>query len=258
MSDLSKGVEVIVRQTREKLLPFWGNIEASHNKGRGASDVVTKLDLEIEQFLAEKLKGLDPTIEFAGEEFGGSRNSERFWLCDPIDGTAHFIRGLPFCTVMLALIENQQVTLSFIYDFVNDDLYHAERGRGAYKNDIPIHVSDRPFANAYVGCETHLDKQENLEKYFGLGKHASLFKSLCSGYEFAMVASGKLDGRIQFDGFGKDWDFAPGSLLVEEAGGIVANIGTNSYNYSNLDFIATNKTIFDALTTGPDAVFPIE
>lgn len=257
MSDLSKGVEVILRQTREKLLPFWGNIEATHNKGRGASDAVTRLDLEIEQFLAEKLKELDSTIEFAGEECGGTREAERFWLCDPIDGTAHFIRGLPFCTVMLALIEHGQVTLSFIYDFVNDDLYHAERGRGAYKNEVSIHVSDRVPPDVYVGCETHMDKQENLKKYFELTKHASLFKSLCSGYEFAMVASGKLDGRIQFDGYGKDWDFAPGSLLVEEAGGVVANIGTNGYTYSNLDFIAANKNVFDALTSGPDAVFPI-
>lgn len=257
MNLLHTSAGAIVRATREKLLPHWGNVPVERNKGGGAIDVVTKLDLEIEQFLASELKKLEPSIGFAGEEYGGDRDGGRFWLCDPIDGTAHFVRGLPFCTVMLALIEGGQVTSSFIYDFINDDLYHAQRGEGAFKNDTPISVSNRPITDAYLGWETHTEKEENMQKFLQLRQKATLFKALCAGWEMAMVACGKLDGRIQFDGYGKDWDYSPGSLLISEAGGVVANIGVSSYHYANLNSIMANTHVFDALTSGPEAVFPI-
>ena len=257
MEELADRVASLLRQTRTMLLPHWGNIESDRNKGRGAIDHVTRLDVEIEEFLKLELERLDPGIAFAGEELGGGRDAERFWLCDPIDGTGHFIRGLPFCTVMLALIENQQVVLSFIYDFVNDDLYHARRGGGAFKNDEPIRVSEREISDAYIAWETHLDKEENLEKFLWLRSQASLFKTLSSGYEFALIATGKLDGRVVFDGYGKDWDFAAGSLLVEEAGGAVANIGKRTYVYSDLDFIIGNKKVVDSLTTASGTPFTI-
>jgi fructose-1,6-bisphosphatase/inositol monophosphatase family enzyme len=78
-----------------------------------------------------------------------------------------------------------------------------------------------------------------------------------AGYEFVLVATGKLEGRICVDAFGKDYDFAPGSLLVSEAGGIVANIGSTTYDYRNTNLIAGNKALFDDLTQGTDAIFPI-
>jgi len=255
--DLAAKVLPILQETRGMLLPFHGNAGKLEYKSGAAHDVVTRLDREIESFLSTELKKVDPSIEFAGEEFGGTRSAQRFWLCDPIDGTAHFVRGTPFCTVMLALIENGQVTFSAIYDFLNDDVYHATRGKGAFKNDEPIHVSDRPMNDAYLAWETHLDKDENLERFIRLRKKTILFKTISAGYEFVLVASGKVEGRVMFDPHGKDWDFAPGSLLVSEAGGVVANIGARSYDYQNLNFIAANKAMFEELTEGPDAIFPI-
>src|SRR4029078_7839963 len=96
--------------------------------------------------------------------------AERLWLVDPIDGTAHFIRGLPFCTTMLALIEDVTVTFSAIYDFVNDIMYYAERGRGSYQDGKRIRVSGRPLADSYIGWETHIDKPENMQKVLKLRK----------------------------------------------------------------------------------------
>lgn len=246
----------VVRGTRGMLLPHWGHITES-DKGESAHEVVTELDFAIERYLAEEIKKIDPTAQFTGEEFGGGRDAERFWLCDPIDGTAHFVRGLPFCSVMLALIEHGQVNFSVIYDFVNDDLYHAARGEGAYKNSERIQVSQRPLERAYIAFETRIDKPVNYEKTRQLREHSVLFSSITAGYEFALVASGKLDARVSIDPWGKDWDFAPGSLLVEEAGGIVANIGSHSYDFKNLNMIAGNPLVYHALTEGPSAIFPV-
>jgi myo-inositol-1(or 4)-monophosphatase len=250
-------VRNVVRETRSSLLPAWGTAPVVSQKSASASDVVTALDTEIELFLKQRLAALDSSITFAGEEFGGSREEKRFWLCDPIDGTAMFVRGLPFCTVMLALIEDGQVVFSVIYDFVRDEMFHAERGLGAFKNGEAIHVSERGLGDAYVGYETHHDHEKNADTFMKLRKILPLFKSMNAGWEFAQVAQGKLEGRVCFDPWGKDYDFAPGSLLVEEAGGVVANLGLRTYDFKNTDFIAANSMIFNSLTLGKDAVFPI-
>lgn len=247
----------IVRETREMLLPLYGKAEVVAQKDAQATNVVTKLDTEIEEFLKRRFHSSYPDITFVGEETGGDRTANRFWLVDPIDGTGLYVHGLPFCTTQLALIEERQVTFSVIYDFVNDIMYHAKRGGGAFMNGEPIRVSTRPLSQSYVGWESHIDKKENYEKFLCLREHCILFKAVASGYEYAMVASGKLEGRICFDPWGVDYDFAPGSLLVKEAGGIVQNLGSRSYDYKNLDFIAGNEAFVSFVTTGENAFFPI-
>ena len=247
----------IIRETREMLLPFWGNVAISATKNNSELDVVTKLDFEVESFLAKKISEIDPGAGFKGEEYGGETDSSRFWLCDPIDGTSFFVRGMPSCTSMLALVENGMVTFSAIYDFTTDVLFHAVRGGGAYKNGKPIHVSTRKLTHAFLGIDTHLDKQQNYEKFLQLRRKSIILSYVPSGCIYSQIAEGKVEGRVCLDPWGKDWDFAPGSLLVSEAGGVVANLGVSIYDYHNLDFIAANKEVYEALTEGPEAIFPV-
>ncbi len=237
----------VVREVRKILLPEWGKAEIIDKKTTRATDILTVLDQKVERFLKEKLAEIYPDIQFVGEEDGGNREAERFWLIDPIDGTGHYMRGLPFCTVMLALIEKGVVTFSVVYDFLNDDIYWAEKGKGAYKNDTPIHVSDRDFSDSYICSESRLYKKYNQEFFGEIVKNTPYFASIDAGWEFAMVASGKLDARIQFDPWGYDFDFAPGSLLVAEAGGVVKNIGSEGFDYKNLDFIAASPKAYEGL-----------
>ncbi|MBI4257093.1 inositol monophosphatase [Candidatus Uhrbacteria bacterium] len=250
-------VEKVIRGVREMLLPHYYADIAFTSKSEQAHDLVTELDVAVEEYLRSELGKPYPEVFFVGEETGGDRNATRKWLCDPIDGTVHFIRGNPFCTTMLALIEDGQVNMSFIYDFVGDVMYHAVRGQGAYRNGEPIHVSTRALKGSYMGWETHVSKEENLKIHMDLWSKSAFFKSICAGMEFAMVAMGKLEGRICFDPYGKDYDFAAGSLLVSEAGGVVANIGSSRYDYANLDFIAANPIVYKELTEGPEAIFPL-
>jgi myo-inositol-1(or 4)-monophosphatase len=257
MHPTTQEIDELLRQVRDKLLPHYGNV-AFEEKTKDTHDLVTKLDQETEIFLHEHLEKMYPDIVFVGEETGGDRSATKKWLCDPIDGTFHFIRGLPYCTTMLALIENGVVTMGFIYDFVNDVLYSAERGKGAFENGKPIHVSNRPMKHSMLSWENQKNTKENVSRCNRLRNASDSFKTLNAGHEFALVASGKIEGRITFDPYGKDYDFAPGTLLVEEAGGIVANLGSRKYDYTNLDFIAANPIMFKELTEGEDAIFPIE
>lgn len=247
----------LVRQTRDISFPHFGNIEYTAKKNE-SFDVVTELDIEVEEFLRENLAKIDETISFVGEETGGNRESSKFWLCDPIDGTGLFVRGIPFCTTMVALIENQVVTASVIYDFVKDEMYYAYRGEGAYKEGERLQVSDRYPDQAYFCWEINNEVVDNRTLISTLADKYVMYNSCNSGYEYAMIASGKIDGRICYYPYGFDYDFAPGSLLVEEAGGVVANVGKTTYDYRERNHLAMNKNCFQGLTEGPDALFPIK
>lgn len=248
----------IIANTRDMLLPHWGNVEAKAKPGEHTAALVfTELDLAVEQYLRTELHRIDSSIQFVGEEFGGSRDASRYWLCDPIDGTMHFVRGMPFCSVMLALIEDGRATFSVIYDFIRNNMYHARRGQGAYMDRAAIRVSARPIEAAFLAYETRLEEPANRVTLERVQQRAMIFSAVTSGFEFMQVAAGRLDGRICADAYGKDYDFIPGMLLVEEAGGIVSNIGTREYDIRNLNVIAANPLVYKALTEGPEAIFPI-
>jgi myo-inositol-1(or 4)-monophosphatase len=218
---------------------------------------VTEIDIEVEKRMSQMLAQEFPEISFVGEESGGDRTAEKFWLMDPIDGTLHYARGMPFCTSMLALIDRDEVVFSIIYDFIRDEMYWAERGGGAWRNDARLSVSTRGLKEGLMGWETMRKEELDAQRDFALREKTSFFKCVVAGWEYAMVASGKLEGRICFNPWGNDYDYAPGSLLVSEAGGVVANIGSSQYDYRNLNFIASNQVVFSELTDGEGALFPI-
>jgi myo-inositol-1(or 4)-monophosphatase len=247
----------VIRNTRNITLPSWGNVAVLNQKNESAASVVTAIDEQVERHLATAFAEIMPEVAYVGEEFGGDRTAKRFWLVDPIDGTGHYVHGLPYCTTMVALIEQGKVTFAAIYDFVNDVMYHAEKGQGAFANDIPIHVSNREINQAYVCYETKLEKPENVQKYLSCEKLCTPLNHVSAGYEYVLVATGKIEGRIGFDPYGVDYDFAPGSLLVTEAGGVVTNIGSREYDFTNPNNIAANPKVHAELTEGENAPFPI-
>lgn len=247
----------------QKLVNHWGKV--GHKLKDRQDEVVTDLDRQTELFLFERLEKFDGSIGFRGEELGTKKAGNPTWLVDPIDGTVHFIRGLPFCTTMIALIDSGQVVVSVIHDFVANNTYWAIRGQGAFCNDQPIKVSQNSTADNHI-IMIEADLADPLAKALRIDPRLNGYKSsrknlilrtADSGWEFAMVACGKVDARLVFRGFGFDYDYAPGSLLVAEAGGIVTNIGSDSYDYTNLNLLAANPVIHREMTSGPEALFPV-
>lgn len=248
----------LVVEAGKKLKPHFGKIRARGYKEGNAADVVTNLDIETEEFLANSLKKHYPSIGFKGEESGFKEKADLFWLVDPIDGTGYFVRGIPGCTIMLALVDSRQVIFSIIYDFINDNLYYAQKDKGAYCNNKKIHVSNLSLKEGYLYLECNINKN-TLSKLEYLKKLSMiLFSGYPPGFEYAMVASGKIEGRINYEPLGCDFDYAAGTFLVEEAGGIVANIGSSTFDYTNLNSIAANEKVYKELTEGKNAIFPVE
>lgn len=259
--DLSRHTEVVkevVQEAGKKLVHHFGEADVTHQKSERGVDVVTQLDIDTENFIAEQLSKFDSSIGFVGEEFGERQMSDRFWLVDPIDGTSHFVRGIPYCTTMIALIENGQVVVSVINNFITGELFEATKGKGAKLNGKATHVSERPLKDAYLFFESDLKSPQSLDSFLKLRQKSTLLTTINCGYEYGLIASGKIEGRICVEPYGKDWDYAPGSLLVTEAGGRVTNIGSNSYDYTNHNFIASNKKVFDELTKGNTPLIPIK
>lgn len=237
-----KHIRLTLQELRPTLLKGFGSIE-HHLKDD--KSIVTEMDLMVEKRLRAAMAEIDPSIGFGGEETGIDLGQETFWLVDPIDGTESFTRGLPFSTNMICLIDNHQPILSVIYNFFTDEYYLAIKGRGATCNGHAIHVSNRPLARAYVV----INGKVLMKSAFGSSlrpKVAGLPKLHASGCENAYIAAGAIDATIVGGGKGP-WDYAPGMLLIQEAGGRVENWDSNTYDYRNMYFVAGNPVLFDDL-----------
>lgn len=195
---------------------------------KGPRDYVTDVDRAAEESIVETLHAAYPDHAVLGEEFGlqGSERAEFQWIIDPLDGTTNFIHGLPNYAVSIALTQRGQVTQAVVYDPSRNELFTASRGSGTFLNDRRVRVSSRTRYNeALLGA--HWPRSTDPDA--GGGRFRQMTEN-CSGVrrlgstvlDLAYVAVGRLDG---FCGLKlKPWDLAAGSLLIQEAGGLVADL----------------------------------
>jgi fructose-1,6-bisphosphatase/inositol monophosphatase family enzyme len=203
---------------------------------------VTALDKKLEEQLREALTKFDASIPIIGEEYGGDTENSSFWLVDPIDGTESFIRGLPFMRNMVTLIDNNEPVFALVNKPVTNDLFTAVKDKGAFKNGEKLQVSNRPLGRAWIELSVTLSAAHSTDMLLELKKKINGFRQYG---DFSFVAEGKVDGILHYKPGGQAWDYAPRGLLLKEAGARVENIGTDSYDYRNFDFVAANPVIFD-------------
>lgn len=241
-----KQIRACLQSLRPKLLEAHGLIEHDIKDDK---TVVTKMDLLVETTIRSELAALDPGIAFCGEETGGDYDHETFWLVDPIDATESFVRGMPFCTTMIALINNHKPIMSVIYNFFLDEYFLAIKGQGATRNGHPIRVSDRKLDRSFLIVSINPDRDASAERLLDAlqTKGGKILRMAAAGYEYAAIASGAAEARIAYFGSGYPHDFAPGMLLVEEAGGRIGNVGLEEYDLYAPHPIAANPTIYKEL-----------
>lgn len=232
---------------RPRLLAAYGKAPFS-TKADGS--LVTELDVAVEEALKEALATVVPDASFFGEETIHDELTSMSWLIDPIDGTEAFIRGIPLCSTLVALLEHGQIALGVIYNFTTDEFYHAIRGHGAHMNGNPIRISTRPMEQSTVVLESRNDSRNDFAYARSLATVMSasrIAQRVLFGYDLALVAQGKVEGVICNDPYEQIWDLAPGVLLIEEAGGIVRNLHQDTYDPGNLNVIAATPEVYRTL-----------
>jgi myo-inositol-1(or 4)-monophosphatase len=248
LHDAEKHIRRTLDGLRPLLLETQGKISHQLKDDKSA---VTEMDVLVEQKLQAALAELDPAIAFSGEETGANFEHRTHWLVDPIDGTEPFIRGLPFATNMVALIDNGEPILGIVNNFMTGDYFMAIKGQGATCNGHALRVSTRPVDRAFVcigstnpGDGPGFALLDMLRAELDIN---AVIKFAATGSEMVAVASGAIEARMTYKGRAKPWDFAPGALIVQEAGGRVANVGEDTYDYRNPSVLAANPAVFDAL-----------
>ena len=202
-------------------------------------DIKLIIDQDTEKLIRSCLEKTN--IDILGEEFGGLVKKDKYWVIDPIDGTANYFRGLDECCVSIALMEDNEALIGVIYNFNNNQMYTAIKDHGAFLNNSKISVSDIASKNK-ASITTGLPASETIESSMNFleglkgWKKVRMFGS--AALSCAYVASGKCDYYAEKGVY--LWDFAAGMCLVKEAGG---NITYSLIDKDRYQVIASNGLI---------------
>lgn len=220
---------------------------------KGPANFVTAADRRAEQILREELCAARAGYGFLGEEGGGVEGSDKThrWVVDPLDGTTNFVHSIPHFAISIALEREGTVVAGLIYNPANDDLFTAERGKGAFLNDQRLRVAARRrLADAVIACGLpHLGRGD-----LALGARevaavqprvAGLRRFGAAALDLAWVAAGRLDAYWERNM--SPWDIAAGLIMVREAGGFVTGLDGREATTATADVIAGNEHIHGEL-----------
>ncbi|MGM0690642.1 MAG: inositol monophosphatase family protein [Pseudomonadota bacterium] len=214
------------------------------------NDFVSEVDHQAEAAIIDTLLRAYPDHAILAEESGaaGQEGAEFRWIIDPLDGTTNFLHGIGHYAVSIALERQGRLELGVIYNPVNQELFTAERGGGAFLDNRRIRVAPRKgLDGALLGTGIPFRDDQNLERYIATlralhGPIAGIRRPGSAALDLAYVAAGRFDGFWEF-GL-KPWDMAAGVLLVREAGGVVIdNQGGDDYLDSGNVICANPKLV---------------
>jgi myo-inositol-1(or 4)-monophosphatase len=229
-------------------------------KRKGKHDFVTDVDHKVERCLIDILHRAYPKFSILAEEEGelyqDATESDCQWIIDPIDGTTNYIHGYPYFAISIALKEQDQITHAVTYNPVADELFSAVKGRGATLNQKRIRVGTcSDLDDAIIGTGFPVRRPEYTPVQLAMmtdfaPKLAGLRRMGSATLDLAYVACGRLDGFWDMDQ--KPWDLAAGMLLVQEAGGIIADFSQQKECLMNGEIIAGNSYIYNNISQSVD------
>jgi len=250
----SANLNVMIKAARSagrSLVKDFREVENLQVSSKGAGDFVSKADISAEQIIREMLMEARPTYGWVGEESKPveGKDPTRRWIVDPLDGTTNFLHGLPHWAVSIALEHKGEIVSAVVFDPAKGELFWAEKGNGAWMNDMRLRVSGRskmieaifatglPFGGRADLPETLRDLARVLPACAGVRRWGA------AALDLAYVAAGRYDGfwerRLN------SWDMAAGLLLVKEAGGIVEPLHPEGNALEDGEVICANEALFN-------------
>jgi myo-inositol-1(or 4)-monophosphatase len=250
-------MNVMVRAARRagrSLSRDFGEVENLQVSLKGPANFVSAADKRAEEMLYIDLSKARPGYGFIGEESGHREGTDKAhtWIVDPLDGTTNFLHGIPHFCVSVGLKRDDTLIAGLIYNPVTDELYSAERGKGAFLNDTRLRVAARKrLPDCVIACglphigrgDHELSRREMAElqpRVAGLRRFGS------AALDMAYVAAGRLDGYWERNI--QQWDMAAGILLIREAGGVASDLHSRDVDpLSTGDIVTGNEIIHGEL-----------
>ncbi len=220
---------------------------------KGAINLVTEVDKLCEKMISDGIYKAFPDHDILGEEGIAKRKRSEFcWIVDPLDGTTNYAHGFPFFGVSIALEHNGEIVCGVIYDPVRDEMFAAEKGKGATLNGEKIRVSNAPslsdslLATGFAYSVQEPGRPDNLDNFAAFIKTAlAVRRPGAAAIDLAYVACGRLDGFWEL--FLKPWDIAAGVLIIREAGGKATNFDGTPIDIYGTEILASNGRIHNEM-----------
>ncbi|QKS44024.1 inositol monophosphatase [Paenibacillus cellulosilyticus] len=226
-----------------------------------AQDLVTEVDKGAEKMIRNLImiqfphhsilgeEGVEPGPEASTQALQDMQDEEYLWIVDPVDGTTNFVHGFPFFSVSIALAHKGEVIVGVVYDPMRDELFVAEKGKGAYVHGQRMSVSEEGTLHEGLIATGFPASPENARLNMqSLQAIAPQVRNIRSGgsaaLHMAYVAAGRLSGFWEY-GLNA-WDIAAGSLLIKESGGIVTDIAGEPYHLGVRHVAASNGKLHDS------------
>ena len=219
------------------------NQENTITAKEGKKNFVTKYDVAVQEFLFRELGKAFPDAQFIGEEGENDFSTDGLrFIIDPIDGTTNFMQDYRCSCISVALCNNNDVIAGVVYNPYTDELFSAEKGKGAYLNDDRISVSERPLSDGLALFGTSPYHPENTDETFALLRKVFDFsrdirRSGSAAFDICTIACGRCE--VFFEKGLQPWDIAAGTLILKEAGGIALN-----YDGTEISFSTPNDVVF--------------
>jgi myo-inositol-1(or 4)-monophosphatase len=237
------------RKAARTLKRDFGEVENLQVSLKGPGNFVTAADRKAEETLKAELAKARPGYSFLGEESGSHAGTDttHTWIVDPLDGTTNFLHGLPQFAISIALEREDTVVAGLVYNPANEEMFIAERGKGAFLNEQRIRVAGRKrLADAVIACglphHGHGDLELSRKETGAIqGCVAGLRRFGAAALDLAWVAAGRLDGYWERDL--KPWDMAAGLIIIREAGGFVTDCDGKDGMFGKGHIIAGNEAI---------------
>lgn len=217
-----------------------------------ASDFVTRVDEESEKIIIHAIKEKFPDHHFLAEESLKATDAQEYrWIIDPLDGTTNYIHQYPVFSISIALEYKKEIILGVVYDPLREELFTAEKGRGAFLNKHPIKVSSiHSLKDCLITTGFPFRSKEFIDIYLKLFKNvfrkiSDLRRAGSAALDFSYLACGRCEGFFEI-GL-SPWDIAAGDILIREAGGVVTDFRGGSEYLLTGNIVAGNPAVHEQL-----------
>ena len=237
-------------------------IQTISSKGR-KGDLVTNVDLEVENKIKQYLLEETPNISINAEESGIlNKSSDLIWCIDPLDGTTNYSHGYPFFGTSIGLVYKNKPILGAISVPYLNELYSACIGEGSFCNDnklkvsTPVNLSDSLLVTGFSYDRFETEDNNYAEFCYLTHKTRGVRRGGAAAVDLAFVAAGKVDGYWE-RGL-EVWDLAAGAIIVKEAGGIISDYPSGEFNLNSGRILACSPTLEEELRKELNNVSPFK